>query len=160
MIGRFIVQLSKRVATISLPKSPTFISNFRKAVKICNLYSEIIFGQLLWSFGDFLLVTLHLELFCYIYLPCYTFQCVEVESFLACGFYRVILHTIKTVLKPTLLHKVSATKCLHKKTPNFNNSWPKSCQRRFYLKSNHFQNSPKSGYFCNKICHRELSNIA
>ena len=35
---------SKPVATISLLKSPTFL--------------KIIFGQLLWTFGDFLLVTL------------------------------------------------------------------------------------------------------
>ena len=49
---------SKPVATISLPKSPTFLGNFCKGVKIFHFSSEIIFGQLLQSFGDFLLVTL------------------------------------------------------------------------------------------------------
>ena len=46
------------VATISLPKSPTFLGNFCKGVKICNFSSEINFVQLLQTFGDFLLVTL------------------------------------------------------------------------------------------------------
>ena len=38
---------SKPVATISLPKSPTFLGNFCKGVKISHFSSEIIFGQLL-----------------------------------------------------------------------------------------------------------------
>ena len=38
---------SKPVATMNLPKSPTFFSNFCKGVKILNYSSEIIFGQLL-----------------------------------------------------------------------------------------------------------------
>ena len=46
------------MATISLPKSTTFLANFCKGVKNCNFYSEIIFGQLLWTIGNFLLVTL------------------------------------------------------------------------------------------------------
>ena len=46
------------MATISLPKSPTFLGNFCKGVKIFYFYSEIIFGQLLKTFGYFLLVTL------------------------------------------------------------------------------------------------------
>ena len=45
-------------ATINLPKSPTFLGNFCKGVKIFNFSSKIIFGQLLWTFGDFFLVTL------------------------------------------------------------------------------------------------------
>ena len=49
---------SKPVATISLPKSPIFLGNFCKHVKIYHFSSEIIFGQLLQTFGDFLLVTL------------------------------------------------------------------------------------------------------
>ena len=49
---------SKPVATISLSKSPGFLGNFCKDVKIFSFSSEIIFGQLLWTFGDFLLVTL------------------------------------------------------------------------------------------------------
>ena len=36
-----------------MPKSPTFLGNFCKALKIYNFSSEIIFGQLLWTFGDF-----------------------------------------------------------------------------------------------------------
>ena len=46
---------SKPVATIILP---TFLGIFCKVVKIFNFASEIIFGQLLQTFGDFLLVTL------------------------------------------------------------------------------------------------------
>ena len=39
-------QLLKPLATINLPKSPTFLGNFCIGVKI-YLFSEIIFGQLL-----------------------------------------------------------------------------------------------------------------
>jgi len=56
-IGRFIALLgnfSKPMATII----PTFLGNFRKGDKTIQFSSEIIFGQLLQTFGDFLLVTL------------------------------------------------------------------------------------------------------
>ena len=49
---------SKPLETIILSKSPIFLGNFCKDVKIFNFSSEIIFGQLLYTFGDFLLVTL------------------------------------------------------------------------------------------------------
>ena len=49
----------KPSAPINLPKSPTCLGNFCKAVKIYHFYSEIIFGQLLQRFGDFFLVTLN-----------------------------------------------------------------------------------------------------
>ena len=48
-LGNFL----KPVATINLPKSPTFLGNFCKGVKIIHFSSELIFGQLLWTFGDF-----------------------------------------------------------------------------------------------------------
>ena len=48
----------KPLATYNLPKSPTFLGNFCKGVKIFNFSSEIIFGQLLQTFGEFFLVTL------------------------------------------------------------------------------------------------------
>ena len=48
----------KALATINLPKSPTFLGNFCKGVKIIHFYSEINFRQLLKIFGDFYLVTL------------------------------------------------------------------------------------------------------
>ena len=51
-------QLFKALGTIILPKSPTFLGNFCKGVKIFNFSSEITFGQLLQTFGVFLLVTL------------------------------------------------------------------------------------------------------
>ena len=51
-------QLLKPLATINLAKSPTFLGNFCKGVKIYHFSSEINFGQLLWTFGDFYLVTL------------------------------------------------------------------------------------------------------
>ena len=44
---------SKHLATINLPKSPIFLGNFCKGVKIFNFCSEIIFGQILQTFGDF-----------------------------------------------------------------------------------------------------------
>ena len=52
---------SKPLATISLPKSPTFFGNLCKGVKIFNFSSDIIFGQPLKTFGDFLLVTLDIK---------------------------------------------------------------------------------------------------
>ena len=48
----------KSLATINLPKSPTFLGNFCEGVRIYHFSSEIIFGQLLQTFGDFFLVTL------------------------------------------------------------------------------------------------------
>ena len=51
---------SKPVATNILPKLPTLLGNFCKCVKIIRFSITIIFGQLLLTFGDFLLVTLHL----------------------------------------------------------------------------------------------------
>ena len=50
--------LSKPVATISLPQSSPFLGNFCKGVKIYYFSSETIFGKLLQTFGDFYLVTL------------------------------------------------------------------------------------------------------
>ena len=49
---------SKPVATLILPKLPTLLGNFCKVAKIYHFSSEIIFGQLLQTFGDFYLVTL------------------------------------------------------------------------------------------------------
>ena len=49
---------SKPLTTINLPKSLTLLGNFCKGVKIFNFTIEIIFGQLLQTFGNFLLVTL------------------------------------------------------------------------------------------------------
>ena len=37
----------KPLATVNLPKSPTFLGNFCKGVNIIHFSSEIIFGQLL-----------------------------------------------------------------------------------------------------------------
>ena len=60
-IGRFFCTLGnffKPLATINLPKSLTFLGNFCKGIKIYHFSSEIIFGPLLQTFGDFYLVTL------------------------------------------------------------------------------------------------------
>ena len=46
-------QVLEPVATISLPKSPTFLGNFCNGVKIIHFSSENIFGHLLSTFGDF-----------------------------------------------------------------------------------------------------------
>ena len=40
-------QVFKDLATINLPKPPTFLGNFYKGVKIYHFLSEIILGQLL-----------------------------------------------------------------------------------------------------------------
>ena len=47
---------SNPVATIILPKLPTFLYNFCKGFKNLYFYTEIIFRQLLKTFGDLLLV--------------------------------------------------------------------------------------------------------
>ena len=54
-------KLLKPLAIINLPKSPTVLGNFCVGAKIFNFSSEISFGQLLWTFGDFSLVTLLAE---------------------------------------------------------------------------------------------------
>ena len=46
------------MAKIILPKLTTVVGNFCKGVKIAHFSSEIIIGQLLWQFGNLLLVTL------------------------------------------------------------------------------------------------------
>ena len=59
--GRFFCTLGdflKRLATINLPKSPTFVGIIFKGLKIYHFSGEIIFGQLLLTIGDFFLVTL------------------------------------------------------------------------------------------------------
>ena len=48
-LGEFLNTL----ATINLSKSPTFLGNFCKHVEIFHFTREIIFGQLLQTFGDF-----------------------------------------------------------------------------------------------------------
>ena len=57
-LGNFLETLAR----INLPKSPTFLGNFSKVVKIYHFSTEIIFGQLLQTFGDFFVVTLTLTL--------------------------------------------------------------------------------------------------
>ena len=63
-IGQFIelwrTNFLKPFATLNLSKSPTFLGNFCKGVKIYHFSCKIIFGQILLTFGDFFLVTLHL----------------------------------------------------------------------------------------------------
>ena len=54
-LGNFL----KPLATNLLSKSSTFLGNFCKDVEIYHFSSEIIFKQLLKTFGDFFLVTLH-----------------------------------------------------------------------------------------------------
>ena len=49
-LGNFL----KPLATINLPKSPIFLGNFCKGVKIYHVSREIILWQLLQTFGDFL----------------------------------------------------------------------------------------------------------
>ena len=51
-LGDLLDKFLKALATINLPKSPTFFGNFCEGVKIYNFSSEIIFGQLLQTFGN------------------------------------------------------------------------------------------------------------
>ena len=51
-------QLFKAFGSYHWPKSSTFLGIFCKDVKIYHFSNEIIFGQLLYTFGDFFLVTL------------------------------------------------------------------------------------------------------
>ena len=53
-LGNFL----KPLATINLSKSPTFLGNFCKGVKIIHFSSEITFRQLFQTFVNFFLVTL------------------------------------------------------------------------------------------------------
>ena len=46
-------QLLKPLSPNNLPKSPTFLGNFGKGAKIYHFSNEIIFGQLLQTFGNF-----------------------------------------------------------------------------------------------------------
>ena len=48
----------KALATINLPKSPTFLGNFCEGVKIYHFSSEIIFGNFCRYLAIFFLVTL------------------------------------------------------------------------------------------------------
>ena len=48
------------MATIILPKLHTLLGNFCKGIKIDHFSSEIIYGQLLQTFGDFLQVSFNL----------------------------------------------------------------------------------------------------
>ena len=63
--GNYLGKHSKPVSTIILPKSPSLLGNFSKGVKIIRFSSEIIFGQLLQTFGDFFMVTLIDRIFHY-----------------------------------------------------------------------------------------------
>ena len=53
-----LLDFGQRLATTNLPKYLTFLDNFCKGVKIYLFSSEIQFGPLLKTFGDFYLVTL------------------------------------------------------------------------------------------------------
>ena len=48
-----LYSILKLLATINLPKSATFLGNFCKGVKIFHFSSEINFGQLFKTFGNF-----------------------------------------------------------------------------------------------------------
>ena len=60
-IGRFIAlwaTFQSLWQQLFCPKSPTFLVNFCKVVEIFHFARDIIFGQLLRTFGNFLQVTL------------------------------------------------------------------------------------------------------
>ena len=53
-LGNFL----KPLATINLPKLPTLFGSYCEGVKIYHFSSKIMLGQLLYTFGDFYLLTL------------------------------------------------------------------------------------------------------
>ena len=55
-IGRFITLWG--TFQLFCPNCQTILGHFCKFVKIFHFTSKILFGRLLWTFGDFLLVTL------------------------------------------------------------------------------------------------------
>ena len=57
-LGDLLDHFLKPLAPINLPKSPTFLGNSFKGTKIYHFSSEVIFGQLLQTFGDIFLVKL------------------------------------------------------------------------------------------------------
>ena len=57
-IGRFFALWATIFGSNQFPKSPTFLGNFCKGVKIIHFSIEIIVGQLLQTFGNFYLVVL------------------------------------------------------------------------------------------------------
>ena len=54
-------QLSKACGSNYFAQIAHILGNFCKCVKMFHFYCEIIFGQLLYTFGDFLLVTLDMS---------------------------------------------------------------------------------------------------
>ena len=86
-IGRFIAlwaTFQSLWQQFNLPKSPTFLGNLCKGVKIFNFSSDIIFGQPLKTFGDFLLVTLDIKRI---------FPFGQIEEFLQKNVYNIIDHS-------------------------------------------------------------------
>ena len=81
-------QLFKAFATINFTKSPTFLGNFCKGVKIYHFSSENIFGTLLKTFGNFFLITL-LKISCLI-------ENMTKECF---GTYPVSIHDTESLLE-------------------------------------------------------------
>ena len=111
-IGRLIGiwgNFSKPVATISLPKSPTLVGKFCKVVKIFNFSSEIIFGQLLSTFGNFLLVTLLREP-----LP----PSDIFSNFLHSAHIQKFFNAIKLVLEKIYLHFAETMRIVDLKEKN------------------------------------------
>ena len=97
-LGDFLhfVQLLKPFATIILPKYTAFLGIFCKVVKIYHFSGEIIFGQLLETFGDFYLVTLPLTVAPFILSLC------NITAYILCLFCKAIA-AIKCYLV-TILH--------------------------------------------------------
>ena len=67
------VNFLKPLATINLPKSLTVLGNFCVGAKIYHFSSEIIFGQLLWTFAHFSLVTLSVIINFRLFFPYHRF---------------------------------------------------------------------------------------
>ena len=71
----------KPLATINLLKSLTFLGNFCKGIKIYHLSSEIIFGQLLQTFGIFIWSHWFPYFAILLYLRFYFYLCISISFF-------------------------------------------------------------------------------
>ena len=100
-----LAKFLKPLATINLPKSLTFLDNFGEGVKIYNFSSEIIFGQLLWTFGDFFLVALDTTNFYVLICECTLFEYIHL-------FVYTYIHLFLFV--PIIVYTDVSQKCSYK----------------------------------------------
>ena len=96
-LGKFL----KPLATINLPNLLPFLGNSCKGVNIYHFSSEIIFGQILQTFGDFYLVTLllmHFTSVCtvIIFISFLLLLFLQISPFLKLHLFIQFFHSFET----------------------------------------------------------------